>query len=436
MITARVCAVLSLSILAVSCLAQDQTQTQDQAKDQPKPIVPVVSPKEAYSFALDPLLQARQAPDDLTEADKWALGVGIARAADSCKSIADKMPTDENLLDLGQLCLFGQQHEIAADALKRYITLKNPSNLEQGRILLSQAYVNLQSYTSAESQVESLLEEFPYDAKIHFSCDFILDNAEGTKEDPATIKGMDAITVVRRLNKLQYSHTLEALAKTGSISSADNSATVKASQLIKDALRAARIFKEEGDTKQAEKIIDAVKEALKTSALSMSLEFDSMKNALDRYELVDHKVMEEKLRGDRLLQTGTFVKHIASLSESNSIFIAFSFAAPQSAQVIQNIATAVKNKQGLHIYAVTSYMANNGVEEKTDSVVNALKALRSMIPSNVTLMVLPEVELQMFSIDSYPTGAVVGKDRVVHFLEPLTGKIAGINRLLATVPAN
>jgi hypothetical protein len=44
-----------------------------------------MSPSEAYLYAMQPFTNAHSAPDDLTDADKWALGIGIARAKEQCE---------------------------------------------------------------------------------------------------------------------------------------------------------------------------------------------------------------------------------------------------------------------------------------------------------------------------------------------------------------
>src|ERR1700723_1589837 len=50
----------------------------------PAATTPPLSPTEAYLYAMQPFTNARSAPDDLTDSDKWALGIGIARAKEQC----------------------------------------------------------------------------------------------------------------------------------------------------------------------------------------------------------------------------------------------------------------------------------------------------------------------------------------------------------------
>ncbi|MGC2619502.1 MAG: hypothetical protein WA414_10710, partial [Acidobacteriaceae bacterium] len=51
------------------------------------PNAPTMSPGEAYLYAMQPFNQARSAPNDLSEADEWALGIGVARAKEQCEAL-------------------------------------------------------------------------------------------------------------------------------------------------------------------------------------------------------------------------------------------------------------------------------------------------------------------------------------------------------------
>lgn len=392
-----------------------------QAQQTPSSEASQMSAKEAYTYALTPFMQAKQAPDDLTDADKWAIGIGVERARESCSALASKLQEDESLLDEGKLCLLGQDFQTAGMVLKRYVLLKNPANLEDGRLLLAQAFLGLQSVAPAESQMESLLEEFPYDAKIHLGIDHVIDAAE------ANLATED---VARRLNGQQITHTLEALSNSGTINSNDKSATVSAALLVQDALRSARIDREMSALEAAGKITDVVKQALAAPQYSNTAELPAMQNAFSRYQLVGKKALEVNLRGEKILRTSS-IKQVVHLPDRSCVLLPFSLASPQSADIIGKVVNLLKDKPALPIYAVTSFTANNGDEERNDIVLSSLRAFRGQLPANVTILVIPDVELQMFNIDSYPSGVVLSKDGIVRFVEPLSGGKGGLRRLVA-----
>jgi hypothetical protein len=103
-------------LLALIC---SRALTQENAKP--------LSPSEAYKAALAPFQAARVQPDDLTDADRFALQIGIARASRDCRALsseASSLNADEKeLIGLGELCLFGQEYGPARAALTKYLAL-------------------------------------------------------------------------------------------------------------------------------------------------------------------------------------------------------------------------------------------------------------------------------------------------------------------------
>jgi hypothetical protein len=80
------------------------------AQENGKPL----SPSEAYKAALAPFQAARAQPDDLTDADRFALQIGIARASRDCRALSSNVSSldadEKELVALGELCLFGQEY--------------------------------------------------------------------------------------------------------------------------------------------------------------------------------------------------------------------------------------------------------------------------------------------------------------------------------------
>jgi hypothetical protein len=88
--------------------------------------------------------------------------------------------------------------------------LPEPKAPEVGRLLLARAFVGLGSIDSAESQMESLVSLFPYDASIHLGIDMVIDAAYASD-------ATDDLAVVPRLDELQLPHIFDALAHGGSL---------------------------------------------------------------------------------------------------------------------------------------------------------------------------------------------------------------------------
>ncbi len=98
-----------------------------------------LSPSEAYKAALSPLKAVKAQQNDLTDADKFALGIGIARSSRDCLSLSANLSafaTDpKELLALGDLCLFGQQYEPARASLTKYLSFPQPEERQIGNMV-------------------------------------------------------------------------------------------------------------------------------------------------------------------------------------------------------------------------------------------------------------------------------------------------------------
>jgi hypothetical protein len=147
----------------------------------PRPL----SPTEAYKAALAPFTATRSQAGDLTDADKYALGIAMAQASRDCLALSSDVSAfagnAKELFALGQLCIFGQQFEPARAALVDYLALPQPPQREQALLLLVRAFLGLDSPVSAEAQVDSLLRDYPYDASIHAAIDQVIGNTEGDR---------------------------------------------------------------------------------------------------------------------------------------------------------------------------------------------------------------------------------------------------------------
>ena len=102
-----------------------------------------LSPSEAYKAAMAPFNAAKAEPDDLTDADKLALEIGIAHASRDCATLftsSASFATDaKELLSLSELCIFGQRYQPARTTLVRYLALPQPPERKLALVLLVRA---------------------------------------------------------------------------------------------------------------------------------------------------------------------------------------------------------------------------------------------------------------------------------------------------------
>jgi len=102
--------------------------------------------KSGFSFPLRglqgstvPAQSRKSSTERSNDADKFALGIGIARSSRDCLSLSANLSafaTDpKELLALGDLCLFGQQYEPARASLTKYLSFPQPEERQIGNMV-------------------------------------------------------------------------------------------------------------------------------------------------------------------------------------------------------------------------------------------------------------------------------------------------------------
>ena len=406
---------------------------------------PEMSPSDAYLYSMQPLTNARSAPDDLTDADKWALGISIARAKEQCELRKKDKFQGEDLLAMGKLCILGQDYDWARQYLIAYTTLPNPKSPEVGRLLLARAFIGLGSIDAAESQMESLLSLFPYDASIHLGIDMVIDAA-------AASDATADLDVIARLEPQQLPHILDALTHGGSLSG--NGDSVDAALLVRDALRYADALRRTFKPDDAAKIIDQVRTLAAAPVIASSASDSAIQNALTRYDFFERPSPVRTLHATLLPPAGPLaartvllydpdpaahriIRRISAhntmirMTDDRTLILVFSLAGPASGNTIHKILDQLAHDHitpGLKVIAATSGAANTGDDTPNPNVLAALRVFRSTLPRTLPVYVVPGAELKPFAIDAWPAAILFdGKGRVL-WLNTLTGSNGSIQQ--------
>jgi hypothetical protein len=412
-----------------------------------------MSPGEAYVYAMQPFNNARSAPNDLTEADEWALSIGISRAKDQCELLAKQKLEGEDLLAYGKLCILGQDYDPARRSLIDYLAIPAAKAPEVGRLLLARAFVGLRWIPSAESQVESLVSLFPYDASIHLAFDMVIDAAEQSDD----VADLD---VVARLTELQLPHILDALAHLAqnpvSPVPSSNGDSIDAALLVRDAIRIADSLRRAYKPEDAAKIVDQIQSGINVPAILNSAEFPVIQDALVRYELFQQPSPVHALHGTELPAADALpaahtiplydpdpaahriVRHISAgatsirMLDDRTLVLVFSLAGPASDSAIHAIFNRLALDHvtpGLKVIAITSITANIGQETPTPELLNSIRGFRAGLPSALPVYLVPDAELKPFAIDSWPAAILVdGRGRIL-LLNTLTGTPGQIRQM-------
>lgn len=376
-----------------------------------------LSPTESYKAALAPYTETRSQANDLTDADKFALGIGIAQASRDCRALSSDVSyfasKAKELFALGQLCIFGQQFEPARAALVDYLALPQPPQREQALSLLVRAFLGLKEPGSAEPQVRSMLRDYPYDALIHTAIDQVIDNSEGVNQNHLALG----------LCKTQNAATLPLLSSGKILEGKDGS--VSAATLFADAVRCVALAHSSGKPGNIEDLAAIAQQPSWTGTEDLAL----MEAALARQQMVGTSVPLSTLRG-YLLGANGLVPRSISLRRGTVLLVPFTLWSPSTPEIASDLAKFTPQQS---VYAITSWHANTGRDDvRSSDVLDGLRSWQRNLPKNVSILIVPDSVLIEFHCDVFPEGIVV-RDGTV--LSDIALSSEGAERLLVNAVA-
>jgi hypothetical protein len=351
-----------------------------------------LSPTESYKEALAPFTETRGQANDLTDADKFALGIGIAQASRDCVALSSDVSSfaadARQLFALGQLCIFGQQFEPARAALVDYLALPQPPQREQALVLLARAYLGLNEPGSAEAQVSSLLRDYPYDPPIHAAIDRVIDNTEGAALNDLALK----------LCATQSAATLPLLASGKALEGKDGSAS--AATLFADAVRCANLANHSSGPNSLQDLAEIAQQTSWAGTADWAL----MHDALERQQMVGKNTPLSSLHG-YLLGINGLVPKTVSLRHGTLLLVPFTLWSPSTPQVAGDLAKLTPQQP---IYAITSWHANTGREDiRSSDVLDGLRSWQRNLPKKVSILIVPDSVLSDFHSDAFPVGILI-----------------------------
>jgi hypothetical protein len=357
-----------------------------------------LSPTESYKAALEPFTETRNQANDLTDADKFALGIGIAQASRDCLVLSSDVSSfagdASERFALGQLCIFGQQFELARAALVNYLVLPQPPQREQALLLLVRAFLGLKAPGSAEAQVRSLLRDYSYDAPIHAAIDQVIDSAVGVNLN----------TLALDLCATQNEATLPLLSNGKALRGKDGNAAAAA--LFADAVRCAALAESSGKPTSLVDLARVVQLPAWTGTADLAL----MQSALERQQMVGKSAPLSSLRG-YALAANSLVPRTVSLKRGPALLVPFTLWSPSTPDIVHDLAKFAPHQP---IYAITSWHANTGREDvRSSPVLEGLRSWQRSLPRNVSILIVPDTVLDEFHSDVYPAGILIRNGTVL-----------------------
>lgn len=362
-----------------------------------------LSPSEAYKAALAPFQAARAQPDDLTDADRFALQIGIARASHDCLALSPKASSlsadEKELVALGELCLFGQEYDPARAALTRYLALPQTPEKKRAMVLLVRALLGLNDQGSAELVVRSLLHDFPYDAQTHFAIDQVIDASEGLSE------GFNRMSL--NLCTTQNAVTLPLLATGKALEGKE--ATASAGVLFNDAVRCVPLARGR-DEPSGQETMHQLAAIAQMETWQGTADYAPMQASLKRLQMVGVQVPLNSLHGFTL-KNGNLAPRLISLRRGTVLLLPFVLWSPNASEEAGRLARLAPQQT---IYAITSWSANTGRDDvRSNEILTALREWQRSLPASVHMVIVPDAELSVFHADSFPAGIGIREGTVL-----------------------
>jgi hypothetical protein len=353
-----------------------------------------LSPTESYKAALAPFTETRSQANDLTDADKLALGIGIAQASRDCLALSSNLSAlagnAKELFALGQLCIFGQQFEPARAALVSYLALPQPPQREQALLLLVRAFLGLKEPDNAEAQVSSLVSGYPYDASIHAAIDQVIDNTERASADLNDL--------ALKLCGTQSAATLPLLRDGKILEGANGSAS--AATLFTDAVRCAALSRV-SNKPNGMKDLAAIAQEPDWAGMA---DLAPMQAALERQQMVGKSVRLGSLHG-YLVGTDGLVPQTVSLKRSTVLLVPFTLWSPSTLEITRDLTKFAPHQA---IYAITSWRANTGRDDvRSKEVLEGLRSWQRGMARKVSILIVPDSVLMEFHSDVFPAGILI-----------------------------
>ena len=398
--------------------AQSPSQQQEQKPERPAASsadaanttdFDLMPPSAAYLYALQPVDVVRRSPDNMSDAERYAWEVAIARAAKLCAAAKSSDYRGEELYSLAQLCALGKQYPQAVGAIQKYLAGESPKNTELARGLWARSALQMQDGRMAQRITEQLIDMYPYDAVVHSVSQDVMMSLAGPDEGSAIALAM------RRFPSL-----LGAIGTGKPLRSPSGDFELSTAVLFRDALKLAAIYKHRGDDNEAQSVLQQIAGRLEPIGAQVpATQHKQIDTAVKQFLMLGKPAapIEYSRRVPK-----TQKRAPATLQPKGKVTVLL-FYTSWCAQCFKALADlpklAARYGGKVAAYAVTTpdIFAVNRMEPA--SIEKALLAEFKAQTAGIPMLIADDDVRRSFAIDDYPTLVVVDGKGVVKYLDEL-----------------
>ena len=369
----------------------------------------LMPPSAAYAYATQPVDVVRRSPDNMSDAERYAWIVAIARAAKSCEAAKPSDYTGEELYSLAQLCALGKAYPEAIASIKAYLAGAEPKNPELARALWARTALQMADGRQAQRVTEQLIDMYPYDAIVHNVSQDVLMSLAGPDE------GSAIALAIRRQTAL-----LNAIGSGKPLRSPSGDFEIPTSWLFRDALKLAAIYKHRGDDADADSLFQQIAARLQPVAAQVSAA---------QHREIDLAVKHFLMLGKPAAPIGYWKrvpktqKRVSATLDGKGKVIVLLFYTSWCAQCFKAMADLPKlpaqYKNKVAAFGVTTPDTFGVNRMDAAAIDKALLAEFKTQTAGIPLLVADDDVRRALSIEDFPMLAVIGPAGNVQFLDEL-----------------
>ncbi|HTV08218.1 MAG TPA: hypothetical protein VMD97_04150 [Candidatus Aquilonibacter sp.] len=373
----------------------------------PAPTQPELSPKAAYTDAMQPLESTRAQVANWSDAEIAALKVTIGRAAEQCQARHPEDFDGDPLIDLAKLCALGQAWPAVVQSTTRYINAKDNSKPRLGEAYAAQidAELHLKDHASALAGAQAMLSAVRYDALTAETIDEVLAYMQFAYT-------ADAVSLAELREPLLLAN-IKSAATSSAQSAVNDGASQAIHELYDDGLALAALQQLAGEMEDARATVSQLDAALPAALNSDDLL--PITASRRRYALLGHPLPQLRLTG--------YLRHADPLPEipaTNAItaLLLFPDWCAQCVRMGKSFPETVFTVAGHEAYLYG--MLDETVQpNRTLSSDGFNPADSSLLLQQTPTLVIPGADLDRFAVNGFPFLVITDAHGIVRVAQPI-----------------
>jgi len=368
------------------------------------------TPSAAYQFAMQPAEVVRRSSDNMSDAERYAWTVAVARAAEGCEKSNAADFKGEELYSLAQLCALGEKYPEAIAAIKSYLAgAETPQKPELARALWARTALQMADGRQSLRVTEQLIDMYPYDAIVHSVSQDVAMALAGPDEGAAIALAM------RRFPAL-----LDAIGTGKPLASPDHDFEVPTAILFSDALKLAAIYKHRGDSEDADSILQQIAKRLEPVGSQISQAQHHQIDVAVKHFLMLGKAAPPIQYSRRIPKTQKRVDTPLSTRGKTAVLLFYTSWCAQCFKRMSDLPKLTKIYRGkVAAYAVTTPEIFGVKTMRPDLIEKSVAASYKQETAGVSMLVAGDDVRRALQVEDYPTLVIIGPNGTIQYLDDL-----------------